>query len=61
MEQVDSNDVVDGVGKVGDGVESFDIVLDNRNHSEVAESSALDEFDERNEFRSRVGSRGIQD
>ena len=51
--QVYSNDVVDGIGKVGNGVESLYIVLDNRHHSEIAESSALDEFDERNEFRSK--------
>ena len=29
LKQVDSNDVVDGIGKVGDGVESLDVVLNS--------------------------------
>ncbi len=60
LKQVDGYNIVDGVRERGDGIQTFDVVLDDRHHGEVAQAASLDELDEGDEFGPWVRSWGIE-
>ena len=61
LEQIDSYDIVDGVRERSDGVQTFDVALENRDHGEIAKASSLDELDKGDEFSPWVCSVSVED
>jgi len=61
LQQVDGDDVIDGVREGGDGIEPLNVILNDGDHGEVAQAASLDELDEGDEFGPWVRSWGVED
>ena len=60
LEQVDCDDIVDGVRERGDGIQAFNVILNDRDDGEVAKASSFYELDECDELCPWVRSWGIE-
>jgi hypothetical protein len=60
LKQIDGYDIIDGVRERCDGIQSLDVVLDDRDHHEVAQAASFDELDEGDEFGTWVRAWGIE-
>ncbi len=58
--QVDGDDIVDGIRERGDGIQAFDVILNDRDYGEVAQALSLNELDEGDELCPWARSWGVE-